>query len=181
MIVDVLLLLLLAGGFLLGFFRGVIRQLLAIGATLFVFVAAAYLRLPVGDWLGRTSSQFDFQYAQVLSFLAIFVALFVAVLLLFELGGSGMSLVRHPLLDDALGGVAGLVLAAITAAALVVILDSYFLGHPLPSAGELGWLRSAHESLARSALAEPLRDLVIRPLGILLGPVLPSELRAVMS
>jgi uncharacterized membrane protein required for colicin V production len=180
-IVDVLLLLLLTGGFILGFFRGVLRQLLALGGWLFAFVAAIYLRLPVGDWLDRSSSQFDFEYAQMLAFTAIFLALFVAALLLFELGGSGLSLVRHPLLDDAFGGVVGVLLAALTAASLIVILDSYFVSRPVPVAGELSWLRDIHDGLSRSALAEPLRDWVIRPLGVLLGPLLPSELRVVMS
>jgi uncharacterized membrane protein required for colicin V production len=181
MIVDVLLLLLLTGGFVLGFFRGVLRQLLALGGWLFSFVAAVYLRLPLGDWLDRTSGQFEFEYAQMLAFASVFLGFFIAALLLFQLGGSGLSMVRHPLLDDALGGVAGVILAALTAAALVVILDSYFLGRAIQEPGELSWLREIHESLTRSVLADPLRNWVIRPLGFLMGPLLPPELRAVMS
>lgn len=181
MIVDVLLLLLLAGGFVLGFFRGFIRQLLALGTWLVVFIAAAYLRLPIGDWLGRTSTQFSLDYAEMLAFTVIFLALMAAALVLVELGGSGSALTRHPLLDDALGGVGGLMLAVLIAASLLIALDSYFLIHADQAAGEVGWLRDIHTSLSDSALAVPLRDWVIRPLGALVGPILPSDIRVVMS
>ena len=181
MIVDVLLLLLLAGGFVLGFFRGVMRQLLALGVWLAVFVAAAYLRLPLGDWLSRSSSQFSFDYALLLAFAFLFLVLLIGTLALTQFSGAGSALARYPLLDDALGGICGLALAILVAASLLVILDSYFLVHPTPVAGEVAWLRGLHESFSGSALAPPLRDWVIRPLGSLLGPLLPAEIRLVMG
>ena len=181
MIIDVLLLLLLAGGFVLGFFRGIVRQLLALGAWLVVFLAAAHLRLPVGDWLARNSTEFSFDYAQMLAFTAIFLALVAAALLLVELGGSGSALTRHPLLDDSLGGLGGLLLAVLIAAGITVALDSYYAVNVAPAPGEVGWLRDVHEGLTESVLAAPLREWVIRPLGAWLAPILPSDIRVVMG
>jgi uncharacterized membrane protein required for colicin V production len=181
LIVELLVLLLLAGGFVLGFFRGVVRQVLALAAWLGTFLVAAYLRLPLGDWLARSSSQFSFDYAQMLAFATVFLALFLGALALIEFGGAGSALTRHPLLDDAVGGITGLLLAIVVVASLLVALDTYFLVHPAVEPGEVGWLREIHDDLSASALAEPLRSLVIRPLGYLLGPILPSDIRLVMG
>lgn len=178
---DVALLLLLAGGFLLGFYRGVVRQLVALGGWLVVFLGSVYLRLPVGDWLGRSSSQFSFDYAQLLAFGALYFALFIAAVTLIEFGGSGSALTRHPLLDDALGGMAGLLLATLVASGLLVVFDSYYVSHPTIEPGELIWLRQLNANLANSSLAGPLHDWIIRPLGMLLGPILPADIRVAMS
>lgn len=181
MIADVALLLLLAGGFVLGFYRGLVRQMVALGAWLVVFLGSVYLRLPVGDWLGRSSSQFSFDYAQMLAFTALYVALFIGAVTLIEFGGAGSSLTKYPLLDDALGGLAGLLLAVLVAAGLLVALDSYYVAHPTILPGELIWLRQLHADLSDSALAGPLHDWVIRPLGTLLSPILPADIRVAMS
>ena len=181
MIVDVLLLLLLVGGFALGFFRGMVRQVLALGAWLVAFVAAAYLQVPLGDWLDASSTQFSSAYSHMLAFVVLYLITFTAALLLVEFGGAGSALTGHPLVDDAAGGVFGLLLALVVAAGFVVALDTFFLTTPTPEAGEVGWLREIHRGLSASSLVDLLREWVIRPLGLLLGPLLPADLRALMA
>jgi membrane protein required for colicin V production len=180
-IIDGLLLLLIAGGFLLGFFRGMVRQLLALGAWLVAFVGSAHLRLPLGDWLDASSTQFSTDYSHMLAFAILFLVSFVGGLVLVEFGGAGSALTRHQLLDDALGGVLGLALGVFSVVAVIVVLDSYFLPTPTPLAGEVDWLRDVHRSLSGSAIAGLLHEWVIRPLGILLAPLLPPDIRVVMG
>ncbi|HEY7598707.1 MAG TPA: CvpA family protein [Candidatus Limnocylindrales bacterium] len=181
MIVDILLVLLLIGGFVLGFFRGLIRQLLALGVWLIAFVGAAHLRVPLGDWLDASSTQFSTAYSYMLAFAIVYLIVFAAALVLVELGGAGSALTSHPLIDDAAGGALGLLVALLLVAGLVLALDSFFLPTPTPQAGEVSWLRDIHRDLGSSAVVEILREWLIRPLGVLLGPLLPAEIRALMA
>jgi uncharacterized membrane protein required for colicin V production len=50
-VLDIVMLLVLAGGFVLGFVQGVIRGVLAIGAWAVSFLVGANLRDPVGSYL----------------------------------------------------------------------------------------------------------------------------------
>ena len=182
MISDALLLLLLAGGSMLGFFRGPIRQLLAIGAWIVTFVGTAHLRAPLGEWLDASSSELARDYSMLLAFVALYLAVYTAALLLVELGGgAGSSLTRYPLLDDVLGGVLGFVVAVLFVAGAVVALDSYYLVTPQVQPGEFGWLRDIERSLTGSTVTDLLHEWVIRPLGLLLGPLLPPDIRVVME
>ncbi len=179
---DVVLVLLLAGGFVLGFFRGVIRQLLLFAAWAVIFVIAAYLRVPLGEWLASSSPQFSGEYPVMLSFLALFGTLFVGALLLVEFGGGGSSLTRHPLIDDVLGGLMGLAIAAVFIASIIVILNSYFLrAGATPQAGELSWLRDIHSALDESVVAQVIREWIVRGMSFVLGPLLPADLRTALA
>jgi uncharacterized membrane protein required for colicin V production len=177
---DVILVLLLAGGFVLGFFRGTVRQVLVLGAWLIIFVLAAYLRVPVAEWLAGGRPQFSLDYALMLSFLAIYLGLFGAALLLFEFGGAPSRLTRHPVLDDAVGGVLGLFIAAVLIAGVIVVLDTFYIRAPTTVPGELTWLRDVDAGLDASAVASLIRDWVVRGLGIVVGPLLPPDVRASM-
>lgn len=181
MILDLLILLVLAIGFVLGFFRGLVRQLLALGAWLVTFVGSAQLRVPLGDWLSGTSTAFTHEYALLLAFLSLFLATFISALLLAELGGAASGLTKYPWLDDVLGGVVGVAVAVLFVVSLVVILDSYFVPVTVQAVGEVGWLRGIHADVSASSLVDTLREWVIRPLAILLGPLVPEDVRAVMS
>jgi hypothetical protein len=180
MAADVALVLLLAGGFLIGFFRGLVRQVMALGSCLVLFVVAAYAREPLAAWLSRSSPQFGRDYALMLSFLVLFLGLFLAVLLFIQFSRTASALTRHPVLDDSLGGLSGLLIAAATVALVSQILDSYYLRTgPIQAAGELAWLRQTHHALEASNLAGLIDDTVGRALAFLLSPVLPADVRAV--
>jgi uncharacterized membrane protein required for colicin V production len=178
---DFVLLLILACGFLLGFFRGVVRQGLALAAVLLVFFGAAYLRTPLGERLAAASPQFGGEYAQMIAFAVVFIGVSLAALALVEFGGAPSRLARHPVLDDALGGVIGILLAAVAIGLLVVILDTYFLRAATVNPGEVGWLRDIHRELGGSTIARVIHDWLIRPLGWIVGPLLPADVRAVMA
>lgn len=117
----------------------------------------------------------------MLAFLLIFIGVSFAALALIQFGGSPSNLIRHPVLDDLLGDVAGLALAAIAIGAVVVILGRYFLAAPSGTGGELGWLRDTHRALESSAVAQLVHDWIVRGLGVALGPLLPADVRAVMA
>ena len=181
MAVDLVVILLLAGGFLLGFFRGAIRQLTSIGAWLICFLLGAHLAPVVGRWLVGQAPTYSFQYGQLLSFGAIFIILLTAALILFQVVGTTMTLTRHELLDNVLGGLLGATLVLLIATSLVVILDSYYTLPVLPATAELPVLREAWLASESSAIANGLRASLIPLLGAVLGPILPSELRPALA
>jgi uncharacterized membrane protein required for colicin V production len=177
----VVLVILLAAGFIIGFFRGVIRQAFALGAVLVIFVVAAYLRAPLGQWLASTSSQFGGDYAQLLAFGAIFVGLSLAALVLIQFSRSPSNLTRYSMLDDALGGLLGLLLVAVAIGLVSVILDSYFIRAASNPTGELSWVRETHRALEGSGVARFIHDWIIRGLGFVLGPLLPADVHVAMA
>ncbi|MDP8905378.1 MAG: CvpA family protein [Chloroflexota bacterium] len=178
---DVLLILLLGGGFLLGFFRGVVRMFIAIGAWAFSFLLASHLRLPVGDFLFRTDVQFSPSYATMVSFAAIFAALLVTSVVLIMVSRAPTQLSRHALVDDLLGGLLGVVAALLLMASIIVILDTHYAIEAPAPGRDIPLLTSLHQLLRSSAVAGAVRDTVVPVLGFVFGPLLPAEVRAVMT
>lgn len=178
---DLIIVLLLAGGFVLGFFRGAMRQLSSIGAWLISFLLAAHLAAPMGRWLAEQAPTYSVEYSTFLSFGAIFLLLITAGALLFQVAGSNVSLTRNELVDDVIGGVLGALLVLLVVAALVVVLDSYFSLADQPLTAEFQLLRETYNVSLDSAIANTLRNSLIPLIGTLLNPILPHELRAVMA
>jgi len=178
---DVILVGLIAAGFVLGFLRGVIRQLLALGAWLLSFLFAAQLQGPLAEWLVTQEPEFSREYTNMLTFGTVFVVLFVIAFVAIEVVGTVSDLTTHPALDEVIGGLLGAGLVLLVIAAIVVALDSYY---SVPASGptsEIGILRGIHQGLDRSTLVGWLRDSLIPGLGSLLGILLPESVRRVMS
>ena len=179
--VDLILIVLLAGAFLLGLFQGSIRIFMALGAWVVSFVAAAHLRDPVGAWLNSQWRDVAPEYGEMIAFGFIFLLLFVASLLLIQ-GGYRRAprLTNTPLVDELIGGVGGLVIGLLVIAATVVALDFFYADGRTLGQREVGWIADLNQALSTSALADGLRASVIPVLGTLLGPLLPSAVTAVM-
>jgi membrane protein required for colicin V production len=175
---DLVLILLLAGGFLLGFFRGSVRQLLSIGAWLVTFLLAAHL----GQFVGRLLFEgFTSDYAVMVGFGLVFTVLFVGSVVVFQLSGQAISLSRHELLDDLVGGLLGMALVLLAAASVLVILDTFYARPDLPAGPQIALLATLFNELEQSAIATGLRDSLIPLLGMLLRPLLPPYVAVVMT
>lgn len=179
--VDLVLVVLLAGGFLLGFLRGVMRQLIALAAWVVCFIVAAQLQRPMADWMVEQEPQFSLQYVDMLAFGAVFLVLFGGALVVIEVVGKVSDLTTHPALDEVLGGLLAVGVVLLTIASLIVILNTYYgLESPGPTA-QIGILADAHDLLERSAICGWLTDSLIPGLGSLFGLVLPEGVRQVMG
>lgn len=177
--VDVVLLVLLAAGFLLGILRGALRQLIVIGAFLVTFVAAAYLRTVVGDWILANAHDYSRDYADMLAFMGTFLVLFALAVLVIEVGGKTIHLSQRVAVDEILGGFLMLGATLLAIAGLVIALDSYYAVNPVIGASELDMVRELHAALGRSAIVRFMHDALIPGLMAVLGPVLPADIRAV--
>lgn len=178
---DLFLVALIAGGFLLGFVRGVMRQLIALAAWVVSFIAAAQLQRPLAGWLVEQEAQYSLQYGDMLAFGAVFVLVFGIAFVVIEVYGNVSDLTTHAALDEVLGGILAAGVVLLTIAALIVTLNIYY---GLESAGptaQISILADAHRLFEGSTLAGWLNDSLIPGIGSLFGILLPESVRQVMG
>jgi uncharacterized membrane protein required for colicin V production len=177
--VDLLILVYFLGFFVLGFAQGTIRRLLGIGSILFSFLLAANLADPLGKFLGDNWTQFPRQYSYMIGFGTIFVAASVALALVAQGFYKPQALFqRARFADEILGGVLGLIQAAIIFGAVLVILDSFFQIRGIaPDPQELPYLRDLWNGLDGSATADLFRSTLIPDAFVLIGFLLPGNIQ----
>jgi uncharacterized membrane protein required for colicin V production len=175
-VVDLALLIGLGLFFFLGVLQGPIRRLLGIAAMMLAFLVAGNLRAPAGDFLADNWTQFDKGYNHLLAFLIIFVVVTVALSITIQgfyrrTDISG----QHPIVDDIVGGMLGLLQGMVLLLIVTIILNSYILPPARP--GDLTYLRDAQNMIVnQSHLAGGLRDVIAGPFLHILSFILPSDL-----
>ena len=177
---DVLLLLIVAGAFLFGFFWGVIRGLLGLAGFLVVFVLSAHferarLRLP----LPRTGSP---PPTTMLAYLLVFVFVYILTLVLITIGTRGsQDLSRYPLVDDVVGALLGACLAILCIAAVIAILKTFYTA-AVPVAGPgAEWTAVLYRALLQSTFGGQIADSLVPALAALLGILLPASVRTLLE
>lgn len=174
---DILLILILAGAFLVGFFWGVLRGLLGLLAWVVVFLLSAHLSDPLGNYLQKQWTNFTPAYVHMLSFLLSFGVLFGLGLFLIQIGTRGsQDLSRYPLVDDILGGLLGISLAVLAIAAVMAILSTFY-DPQLEATGAAQWTRELYVALKGSTIGAQIATGLIPIMNGLFDPLLPSALR----
>jgi uncharacterized membrane protein required for colicin V production len=178
--VDLLIVLYFMAFFVLGFAQGTIRRLLGIGSILFSFLLAANLADPLGQFLGDNWTQFPRQYAYMIGFGTIFLAAAVALALVAQGFYKPQALFQKArFADEILGGVLGLIQAALIFGAVLIILDSFFL---IPGIGvdpqELPYVRDFWGALDGTGTADFFRSTLIPGAFVLIGFLVPNNLQA---
>ena len=178
--VDLLLFLYFAGFFVLGFAQGTIRRLIGIGSVLFSFFLAANVAAPLGEFLGSNWTQFPREYSYMIGFLTVFVAASLAFALVAQGFYKPQPLFENArFVDEILGGILGIIQAAIILGAFIVILGSFFLLPTIPeSANELDFLREIWELLEPSAIAGFFQDTLIPAFFAIFGFLVPDDIES---
>jgi uncharacterized membrane protein required for colicin V production len=179
---DILLLLIVAGAFLFGFFWGVIRGLLGLAGFVVVFVLSAHLSEPVGDYLAAQWTGYIPAYDHMLAFFLVFVLLYTLTLILITIGTRGsQDLSRYPLVDDVVGALLGACLAILCIAAITAILKTYY-GDAAPVAGQgAEWSAAVYRALLGSTFGGQIKDSVVPALVALFGILMPSSVRTLLE
>jgi membrane protein required for colicin V production len=178
--VDLLIILYFIGFFVLGFAQGTIRRLIGLGSILFSFLFAASLADPLGSFLGDHWTQFARQYAYMIGFGTVFSASAVALALIVQSYYKPQQLFQKArFADEILGGILGIVQAALIFGAVLVILDTFFLipGIP-PDPQELPFLRDFWNGLNDTQFAVIFRDALIPASFVLFGLFVPEGIKA---
>ena len=179
--VDVVLVILLVAGFMLGVLRGALRQLIVLGAWLVTFLVAAYLRPTVGNFILSNNPRYTVEYAEMLAFVATFIILFGIAVAIIEIGGHTIHLSQRVAVDEVIGGFLMLGATVLAIATVVIALDTYYAGTPAPGATELDMARELHNALERSAIVQQMHVSLIPGLMALFRPLLPPDIPAIYA
>jgi uncharacterized membrane protein required for colicin V production len=175
---DILLLLIIAGAFLIGFFWGVLRGLLALAAWAVVFVLSAHLSGPLGDYLTNQWRNFSPEYDHMLAYLILFGLLFALSMVLIQIGvRESQDLTRYQLFEDVLSGLLLSGVALLVTAAVMAILGTFYGSQPAAAAGAQ-WTADLQLALKDSTLGGQLAGSLVPMLEVLLGPLVPDNIRA---
>ena len=178
--VDLLILLYFIGFFVLGFAQGTIRRLIGIGSILFSFLFAANVADPLGQFLGDNWTQFPRQYAYMIGLGAVFSAASIAFALVVQGYYKPQQLFKKArFADEILGGILGIIQAAIIFGAVLIILDSFFsLKNFAPDPQELPFLRDFWGGLDGSQTAAFFRSTLIPDTFFVIGFLVPGNLQS---
>jgi uncharacterized membrane protein required for colicin V production len=178
--VDLLILLYFIGFFVLGFAQGTLRRLLGIASILFSFLLAANLAQPLGEFLAANWTQFPAQYSYMVGFGTVFVAAAIACALVVQGFYHPQPLfAKARWADEIIGGLLGLVEAALLFAIALIILDSYFAIPGIPAdPQELPFLREFWTAIDPTKFAEFFRDTVIPGFFLVVGFFIPEGIKA---
>jgi membrane protein required for colicin V production len=174
---DVAIILFLVGCLLVGFFRGAVRQLLALGGWFIAFVVAAQARNFLADWLRGQEPDFSVDYAHMLAFLIGFGILFLAALAIIELSGRTITLSERPFLEEAVGALVLLFVGLLAVTGVLIALGSYYQAPGGEFTSEVDLVRQLNSALNDSQIAHVLRDTMVPWVQSLLGPLLPPDVR----
>lgn len=178
---DLVVILILALAFVLGFIQGTIRRLLGLGSILFSYLLAANLRDPLGTFFSQNWFQFPAEYSFMIAFGAVFLVASIGFSLLIQGFYKHQDLfARTRFVDEVLGGLLGIVQAMVILGAVIVILDSFFRNPAMPkSEGELILVRDIFNAMDRSNTAGIFRETLIPAFNSLVGFLLPVDIRSV--
>jgi len=178
-LVDLAILFGLALFVVIGVVQGPIRRLIGIISMLVAFLFAANLRDSVGDFLAGNWRQFDVDYNRLLAFLIVFVLIIVVASVVTQGFYHRVDVsAEHPVIDDVLGGVAGLLEGIILLILVAIILNSFLL--PPAQDGDLSQVRSFQDLIVnQSHIAAWLNDYVAPIIVHLFSPLLPGDLTSV--
>ena len=177
--IDFIIVLYFMGFFVLGFAQGTLRRLLGIGSILFSWFLAANLAAPLSDFLGANWTQFPKEYSYMIGFLTVFVASSVAFALVIQGFYKPQPLFQKArFADEILGGLLGLVQAAIIFGAFLIILDSYYRIPGMPDdPQELPFLREIWTAIDPSEFARLFRETLIPAFFVLTGFLVPDSIK----
>lgn len=178
---DIVLVLIIAGAFVIGFLWGVIRSLLMLAAWFAVFLLAALLSVPVGDYLTTQWSAYDTHWNHMAAFAILYFAGLVLAAILIWVGIKGaQGLSKYRLLDDVVSGTIMAIVAVLGITGVIVLLATAYRGSLGFAVIGPDWTREVYQALLDSRIGDAITRTIIPPLGTVLGPLLPSYVRQVM-
>jgi uncharacterized membrane protein required for colicin V production len=180
-VADLAILIGLGVFFFLGVLQGTFRRLLGIGAATAAFLIAANVRDSAGSFLAGNWKQFSLDYNRLIAFVLLFLLLFLIGQILIQVTYKRVLLwARHPVVDEVVGGMLGLLEAFVLLLFVVIILNSYKLPDAMP--GDVGQIRDLQNAVVgQSQIAHWVREAVAPVFVHIVGILLPTNLTSLFS
>jgi uncharacterized membrane protein required for colicin V production len=179
-LIDIVIVLVAMGVFVVGWLQGALRQLLGIGVLLVAFVFAGGMREPLGEFLARNWTFNDRGFNLMLAMLGVWIA--ATVTLLIGVQSFYRRIVIHRrfvIVDEIIGGVLGAFQVVLVVAMLTIIFASYYgtLARGDEARGS-EWANSVWLLLRDSAIVSALRDGFIPVVVSVFSLLLPADVVA---
>jgi uncharacterized membrane protein required for colicin V production len=176
---DWLIIIFFLAFFVLGFAQGTIRRLIGLASILFSFLLAANLAEPIGEFLKQNWTDQNPQYSYMVGFLTVFVAASLAFAIVIQGFYRPQPLFEKArFVDEIIGGLLGLLHAAVILGAFIIILDTYYRLNVQPTGNELQFLHDFWEFLDSSQIVDFFRATLIPLFFVLFGFLVPDKIEA---
>ncbi len=177
---DLVIIAYLLGWFVLGFAQGAVRRVVGVLTMGFSFFLAAQLNLYLGPFLASHWTQFPNGYAQMVGFGTLFVAGAIAFALIVQGTYKRVKVfAAHPIVDETVGGLMGLIEGYLLLMFVVIILDQFFLtASPAADPSELPLLRPLWQAINGSGTGKILHEQLIPGFISITGFLVPGAVRA---
>ncbi len=176
---DLVIFAYMVGWFVLGFGQGAVRRVVGILTITFSFFLAAQLNVYLGPFLASHWTQFPHGYAEMVGFATLFVAAAIAFALIVQGTYKRVAVfAAHPVVDEALGGLLGLIQGGLVLMFVIIILDQFFLAaSPAADPSELPILRPVWQAVNDSWTGSLLHSQIIPSFVAITGFLLPESVR----
>jgi uncharacterized membrane protein required for colicin V production len=181
---DIYLLAIIVAALVVGFFWGAVRSLMLLAGWLLAFVIGAYLQLQLGSYLASEWTNYLSSFSEMAAFGIIYIGILLAAPIFILASTKGtQQFFASQALDDVAGALVAMSVAVLGIAGLMVILATFYgSGEPfVDPAGGPTWTAQLYQSLVDSTIGGAIADRLIPVLGAILGPILPPDVREVMT
>lgn len=174
--IDLLIIIVLAGGVFAGWTQGLMRYLTATLGALLAFILASQLKSPLTDALSTFWTAFEPVTREMLVYLVLYIGLTIGFWFIARAFFLRTRLPIGKALDEVGGAVFGLLFTVVTIVFLLVVLDTFY-DPPLDVAvASAGFLDGLYEAMNTSLLGSYFRDVVIPTFGYIARPFVPPEI-----
>jgi uncharacterized membrane protein required for colicin V production len=179
-LIDVFIVLSLAGGIFAGFTQGMIRYALNGVVVILAFIVASQLKGPL-DALLSGWDYFAPDLREQVLFLFLFIGLVVLGWFVVRVFYRRTRLPVARQVDEIGGAVLGLLFAALSIVFLVVVMDSFFQFASDRDIAASGFLGGLYDAMNDSVLVEYFRAALIPTFGFFARPFVPSEIAELLQ
>lgn len=180
--VDLVLLGFIAATVFGGFRSGFVRRLAGLVFMVISFVGGAYLRVPAGALVHSVFPKIPEQYAEMVGYSVAFGALLIVFNLfsskiLSRVATGGLSKMTDKILGVVFGGLESVLIIS----AGIVILHTYADATAgFPAFTDLGFLHDLRVAVDESTIGKFLEDTTVPFVLLVLGPLLPKDISAIV-
>jgi len=180
-VTDLVVLVLLAGGVLVGFTQGTLRYILSSVAVLVAFVVASLLKGPIGDALGTVWRPATPELQELWIFIVLFASGVIGGWFLVRTFYRQTRLPIYRLLDEIGGAVMGALFVVLLYSFSLVTLDTYFAHIDQAATDAVTVLGPLYQFLNDSVIVGWFREFVIPIAGFVVRPFVPDDIEPLLD
>lgn len=175
-ILDLVVIVSLAGGVLIGFQQGALRYILNSIVVLVAFIVASQLKGPIADAVNGVWHASSAEQQELWIFIVLFAAGVIGGFIVVRTFYRQTRLPVWRQVDEILGAALGVLWVALLYSFSLIVLDSFFLPATEASAASASFLGPLYDAMNQSVILGWFRDSIIPVLGFIVRPFVPAEI-----